>query len=324
MIDDLHSYDRYVIALSGGKDCVAALLTLLDANVDHSKIELHHHSVDGHETPLLFDWSFTEDYCRKLAEAFHLPLYFSWHMGGLEREMLRENQLTAPTRWQNPDGTISQAGGTTGKLGTRRKFPQQSANLTVRWCSAYGKIDVLGKVLNNSDRFRDSRTLVITGERREESAARAKYAEFEIHRADGRQTKNKRHIDHYRPVIDFPESRVWDILRSYGVHPNVVYRLGFSRYSCMTCIFADDDQIASAYLIDPSRVLKQADYEKEFGCTIHRTRSLMERVARGTPYPMLPEDIEQARSTEYYQPILVHPDDWQLPLGAFGKGSGPT
>jgi hypothetical protein len=33
-------------------------------------------------------------------------------------------------------------------LGTRLKFPQVSADLNVRWCSAYLKIDVMARVLS--------------------------------------------------------------------------------------------------------------------------------------------------------------------------------
>ncbi len=44
---DLASYDRIVVAMSGGKDSVASLLTLLDAGVSPSRIECYHHDVDG-------------------------------------------------------------------------------------------------------------------------------------------------------------------------------------------------------------------------------------------------------------------------------------
>lgn len=55
-------YDRYVVAFSGGKDSLACLLHLLECGVDRSKIELHHHLVDGREGSTLFDWPVTESY----------------------------------------------------------------------------------------------------------------------------------------------------------------------------------------------------------------------------------------------------------------------
>jgi hypothetical protein len=99
---NIKGYDRYLVAFSGGKDSIASLLALLDAGVERSKIELHHHLVDGREGSDLFDWPVTEDYCRKFAQAMGIPIYFSWLEGGLEREMLRANQAKAATIYETP------------------------------------------------------------------------------------------------------------------------------------------------------------------------------------------------------------------------------
>lgn len=126
---DAHSYDYYIIAFSGGKDSLACLLHLLDLGVPKEKIELWHHLIDGREGSTLMDWPVTESYCEAIAKAFSLPIYFSWKEGGFEREMLRENARTAPTRFQAPDEANEDnliecgVGGTRGKFGTRRKFP---------------------------------------------------------------------------------------------------------------------------------------------------------------------------------------------------------
>lgn len=80
------------------------------------------------------DWSCTCAYVKAIAAHFGSPLYYSWKVGGFEREMLRENARTAPVRFETPGGHV---GGTGGKLGTRRKFPQFSADMRVRWCSGY-------------------------------------------------------------------------------------------------------------------------------------------------------------------------------------------
>jgi hypothetical protein len=82
--------------------------------------------------------------------------------------------------------------------------------------------------------------------------------------------------------------------------------------------------MASSHLISPWHTQQHAAYEAEFGLTIHRQRSVMERISRGTPYAMLPEDIEQAMCEIYYQPIRVPTQDWRLPLGAFKKSGGPS
>ena len=73
------------------------------------------------------DWPMTEDYCRNLAEAFDIPIYFSWRHGGFKRELLKENDKVAPVSWENPDGTIGTAGGKEGRSqqdGNSRKSHQ--------------------------------------------------------------------------------------------------------------------------------------------------------------------------------------------------------
>ena len=145
---DLHSYDKIIWVGSGGKDSLVCLLHLLDLGVPREKIVLHHHIIDGKEGSDLFDWPFVEAYNRALAEAFGIPVHFSWREGGLEREMLRSNSPTAPVHWESEDGNMYQAGGkgrkrskpcgVCGELcaGCRMKYPQVSADLMVRWCSA--------------------------------------------------------------------------------------------------------------------------------------------------------------------------------------------
>lgn len=200
---DLHSYDKYIVAFSGGKDSLASLLNLLKRGVDRSKIELWHHDIDGREGSTLMDWTCTRSYCEAFAKASNLPIYFSWREGGFEREMLRRDALTGGVYFETPDnGTVYKPSqNRPDYYNTRLKFPQVSADLSVRWCSAYLKIDVLAAAIRNQERFNGLKTLVVTGERGEESSARAKYKEFEPHRADLRDGKNPRHIDHYRPIL---------------------------------------------------------------------------------------------------------------------------
>ncbi|WP_250565051.1 hypothetical protein [Adonisia turfae] len=39
--------------------------------------------MDGREGSTLMDWPITENYCRAIAKALDLPIYFSWLEGGL-------------------------------------------------------------------------------------------------------------------------------------------------------------------------------------------------------------------------------------------------
>lgn len=333
---DLHyGYHKYIIAFSGGKDSLACLLHLLSVGVEPSQIELWHHCVDGFTAPgvdeerPLMDWSCTVAYVKAVGKAFGVPVYLSWKQGGFEKEMLRQDQDTAPVFFETPDG-LMKAGGNSGKLGTRMKFPQTSADLNVRWCSAYLKIAVCEMAFRNQKRFENINTLFISGERAQESAARAKYLPIEIHRADPRKTRKgkgkvDRHVDHWRPVLHWTEQEVWDIIKRFRVNPHPAYRLGWSRLSCMTCIFGSKRMFASAHAIAPHRTVKLDNYENLFGVNIKRTGgSVLEQIEGVEPFKMNAVDVNAALSTEWHEPIILPAGQWKLPAGAFGENAGPS
>lgn len=331
IIPDFDSYDHIIVAFSGGKDSLACLLYLLKSGVDPRKIELHHHDVDGNGN-VFMDWVVTPDYCRKVAAAFSLPIYFSYKEGGFEREMNRDNACTAPIKFEEPDGQgdvkLSQVGGK-GKPDTRLKFPQVAASLMVRWCSAYLKIDVMSAAICNQTRFRKKRLLVVTGERAQESAARENYKTFEPHRTDRRngKTARSRHADHWRPIHRWSEAQVWDIIREFGVVPHVAYQLGWSRLSCLACIFGSPNQWATILHIFKERFEKIEAYEVKFGVTVRRSGTIRQAAAKGKVYPAAlnkPELIALAQSDEWTVPIMVPTSEWQMPAGAFGDSTGPS
>jgi len=322
---DLASYDVIIVAFSGGKDSLACLLHLLDLGVPKGKIELWHHDVDGCEGSTLMDWPCTRAYCEAVAEAFGVPIYYSWKVGGFEGEMARDDAPTAPTRFEVPGGPggpgLREAGGK-GPKGTRKLFPQVSPDLSVRWCSAYLKIDVCAVAIRHQKRFNHARTLVVTGERAEESAARAKYKTLEPHRADRRNGKLRRHVDQWRPVHAWSREQVWGIIERYQINPHPGYRLGWGRLSCAACIFGNESQWASLRVVNPSQFATIVAKEAASGKTIKRKLSVLETAAKGKAYVMRDEDIKAALSTDWSEPIIV--TDWQLPAGAYGDSNGPT
>lgn len=322
---DPTQYDRIVVFFSGGKDSVACVLHLLECGVDPERIELHHHLVDGREGSALMDWPVTDAYCQAFADAFQLKLYFSWKEGGFEREMNRQDAKTAPIHWMTPEGEIRVAGGEGGKCSTRKRFPQVAADLRVRWCSAYLKVDVGARLLTSDARFQEGRTLVVTGERAEESVARSRYCGFEPNRSDNRDgARIKRHIDHWRPIHQWDEKAVWAALKRHGVNPHPAYHLGFGRTSCMTCIFGSAHQWATIREIAPARFETIARYEEDFGCTIHRTKSVRVQAQAGQSYKTDPQIVALAMNTTYpMEDILVEEGAWQYPAGAFGESTGP-
>jgi 3'-phosphoadenosine 5'-phosphosulfate sulfotransferase (PAPS reductase)/FAD synthetase len=183
---------------------------------------------------------------------------------------------------------------------------------------------VAAKIFTTSDRFRNSKTLVVTGERAQESKNRAGYAVFETSRSDARNGKLKRHVDHVRNVKNWTEEQVWDKLREYGIAPHPAYVLGWGRTSCMTCIFGSSNQWATIREHMPSKFKKMADYETQFGVTIDRKLTLDQMADKGIPYSINHADLEVAMSESWNTPIILSPEEWSLPAGAFGESNGPV
>lgn len=325
--EELLTYDYIIVGFSGGKDSVASFLHLLEMGVPVEKIELWHHIVDGREGSKLMDWPCTNSYCREFARFFKVPIYYTWKVGGFEGEMLRENALTQPVSFEapQPDGSIKviTVGGERGKLNTRRSFPQIAADLSVRWCSSYLKIDNAKRALCNQERFRNKRTLFITGERAQESPGRAGYAKMEVDLSDARNGRLARHIDRWRPVHGWDEAEVWAILQRWKINPHPAYRLGWGRCSCSACIFGSANQFASLQQIYNEQFEAIAGYEDEFNRTVRRDMSIREWAAKGTPYEMELSDILAALSEEFTESIEV-PGQWLLPAGAFSESAGPV
>lgn len=325
-------YDRYVVASSGGKDSLACKLYLLEQGVPKEKIELWHHDVDG-DAETFMDWECTREYCRAVANHLDIPIYYSYLMGGFAAAMSKKNARKNATFFETPEGT-DQAGGTRGELGTRQMFPMITADLSKRWCSSELKIDVMSIAINNQQRFNDSRTLIITGERAQESANRAKYKEIEPHRTDRRNGKMKRLVNHCRPILNWSTGDVWEIIKRWGITAHPAYHLGWGRVSCKFCIFGSDDQFASAAAISPRIAERIYNYELLFGKTIKAItkivkgekqiiqRSIWDVVQAGTAYSMDSEWIAQALSKKWYTPIKMK--EWLLPKGAYGESCGPT
>lgn len=240
--------------------------------------------------------------------------------------MLRENSLTAPICFELPDHTICKTGGENGKPSTRRKFPQPSPDLRTRWCSAYLKIDVCATALRHQQRFQGIRTLVLSGERGEESKQRASYAILEPDKADLRNGRNPRHIDRFRPIRDWKEQQVWDLLEKYRVRPHPCYFMGFGRCSCKFCIFGNCDQFASAACVSHQQAGKLVEFEKSFGYTMKRDTDLSTLINKGKPYDGITQYLKElATSYEYTASVIVpESETWNLPSGAFRKCGGPT
>ncbi len=319
---NLTEYDHYLVMFSGGKDSLACLLHLLNLNIPSDKIELWHHLVDG-SSNILFDWECTEDYCKKIAHYFGIPIYYSWKEDGFKGELFRMNSSTKTITFETPEGFVTTGGN--GPLNTRLKFPQLSANLSVRWCSAYLKIGVGRSAIANQNRFLGKRTLVISGERAEESAARSKQAFLEPDCTDNRNGKTRyRWVDRCRLVLTWTERDIWKIIKKFAVFPHPCYRLGYSRCSCKWCIFGNPDQLATSYYLSPQQGDRLIAIEQELGWTIKPKISLATFIRQGRVFQAVYDNpIVAYESTQPLYTLPIVSSNWQLPAGAFKRQSGP-
>ena len=312
-------YDRVLVGYSGGKDSTALVAWALERFAP-DRIELMHQDVDG-GSPFM-DWPCTPNYVRAVAAALGLKVRFQWKVGGFEGEMCRRDRKTNPIRFELEDGSVKEVGGTRGKNATRERFPQVSPDLSVRWCSGYLKIHCAERALNNDPALATGKYLFLTGERREESANRARYARTLLHSCHS----ESRLVHHHRAVIDWTEADVWAAHRALGIVPHPAYRLGYPRLSCQHCIFQDRDQAATNRAISPVAFRRLREYEDRWGVTIKRDRTLDQLADAGTPYPEAGDAalVALALDPHYAETVTVDPVHWRHPAGAFKRGGGPT
>lgn len=363
---DPRDYDHIIVGFSGGKDSLACVLTLLRQYPElKDRMELWHHDIDGREGSELMDWAITADYCRAVAEALELPIYYQWRVGGFEGEMLKENARSQGIKYELRDGSgeiVHLETTDAASIATRRKFPQVSADLRVRWCSSNLKIDVCRRVVNNIEEFQTNETEIVrtpmidkeTGEqavwKRGPNKGELRWKESKRYinpkkilivtgeRAEESTSRSNyntaevvketaRTIVHqYRVVHSWTEEQVWDIIKDFRINPHPCYHLGWGRASCLACIFGNKDQWASVRALDPQRFNKIADYETEFGCTIQRKQSVVEQADAGAVYEQITSEAHQREIalSKHYPRDEVIVEDWKLPAGAYRECGGPV
>jgi 3'-phosphoadenosine 5'-phosphosulfate sulfotransferase (PAPS reductase)/FAD synthetase len=312
---------RIMLAFSGGKDSIAMFFHLLELGIPVERIELHHHDIDGHSEDL-FDWKCTVDYVKAFAKEFNVRLFFSYRDKGIIGGIYRDNQPNEDIFFQSvPDGEYTRSYSDQKKINTRLKFPAVSADLGTRWCSSYVKIDVLRRAITNQASLSKANIVVLTGERRAESTARAKYKEIQMN--DSLTSKNRLVIN-WRCVIDYSDKDVWNVLKKYKVQPHPAYELGWSRCSCQTCVFNSPNTWASLAEISPEKIDRINEIEISIGHTLYHKKvkgknekiTIYEKVASGESFltDQLKNDWEDQAINSFTKPIKI--ENWELPLGA--------
>ncbi|EBD7222952.1 phosphohydrolase, partial [Salmonella enterica] len=102
----------------------------------------------------------------------------------------------------------------------------------------------------------------------------------------------------------------------------VPYRLGWSRSSCMTCIYNSQRIWSTIRHYWPERAGKIAQYEQTFGVTVSRKKiDVIDLGSAVAPIQISDvEALEQVSREDYTLPIFVpEGQKWVLPGGAFGR-----
>jgi 3'-phosphoadenosine 5'-phosphosulfate sulfotransferase (PAPS reductase)/FAD synthetase len=304
-----------VIAFSGGKDSVAMVLHMLEQGISKDRIHLHHHDVDGGNKNKLWDWECTETYCKAFAQALGLKYLVSYREGGITREIYRKEEGRQNVYYQTEtNGAFNCILSDKKAINTRMKFPAVAADLNTRWCSSTVKIDVLGSVIRYNSEY-NNEVVVLTGERREESTARAKYKEVEMYRA---ATKKRKAIL-WRCIIDWTEQDVWDIMQRWNIQPHPAYMIGWNRCSCQTCIFGSGNIWATINKISPEKVEAIAQIEKDTAFTLYSKLNIYQKVATGKVFEGMDQYWIDQATGEFTTQIFV--ENWTLPAGAFKSES---
>lgn len=318
-IEPIKHLSKWIITFSGGKDSIAMYLHVrFNLGIDNLLIELHHHEVDGMDSNF-FDWPCTPSYCIAFAKYFEVPLFFSYRKGGIKREILRNNEtLQSVFYQQEPNGPYFEVKSQNKErfYSTRNMFPAVSGDLRTRWCSSTVKIDVLSRLIANNPAYKTGNFIICTGERRTESAIRSKYAEVETYRG----ASQKRNAILWRCVIDFTDNEVWDLLKKHNIQPHPAYMIGWSRCSCMTCIFNSANTWATLREINPIAISRIKLLENNINHTMYHKMSIYDKTNAGKSFtkdtPEYKYWVNQAL-TEFTAPITT--DNWTLPLGANNK-----
>lgn len=221
--------------------------------------------------------------------------------------------------------------------GDRHKFPAKSADLKQRWCSAKLKSHVGDAVIRNLEELEDIsnirhkfpaisnniRILVVSGERRGESVGRANYNEMEIHRTNA-VVRSKRLVHWWRPVIDYTERDIWEVLKRHNINPHPCYRVGWNRCSCMMCIFSLPKHWLGIKELFPQHFEEVVQDEKTLNFTLDNKKTLEEYID-GAESCLKTDDQEAIRQlkTGMFRPEDVFIENqWVFPVGAFGGSEG--
>ena len=204
---------------------------------------------------------------------FHAPLeHVEWH--GTIAHI--RNTLPAGT----PLILASIASGKTllERVRERGRFPDKSR----RWCTSdfkRGPIErEIRRYLHRTPRHR-GQVIQCLGLRADESTDRAKRLPWTF---SGRNSAAGRRWYDWLPILHLHEEEVFETIRAAGQRPHWVYAKGMRRCSCSFCIFATDEDHATAARLRPDLLREYDQVERETGHTLSPSRRFLTDIVAST------------------------------------------
>jgi 3'-phosphoadenosine 5'-phosphosulfate sulfotransferase (PAPS reductase)/FAD synthetase len=109
------------------------------------------------------------------------------------------------------------------------------------------------------------------GLRAEESPMRAKKEEMETRKIfidTNNRKAGKIDLITWHPILSYKLADVWSTIAAAGQVPHKVYSMGFSRLSCVFCVFGKIEEHKKAAVLRPELYQKMVALEKELGKSI--------------------------------------------------------
>jgi 3'-phosphoadenosine 5'-phosphosulfate sulfotransferase (PAPS reductase)/FAD synthetase len=235
-------WDTVVVSISGGKDS-SVLMQYWKENLSHVKNVIFVHAIVD------IDWDETKQTVVEQARHFGVEdkLVFVQAVDATGKKIGIVDILERPKTKRS------------GEV-VENMFPSMSC----RWCTAAVKRGPIHNLL----RKLEGRTLVLIGERAEESQERAA---LEPIRFQEKLSVKGREIYDFSPILPCSEREVWSIIEANQIPVHPCYGLGVSRASCAVCIFSSNKEIGIAGKHAPHIVARLVKAERKLSTSFKYT-----------------------------------------------------
>jgi 3'-phosphoadenosine 5'-phosphosulfate sulfotransferase (PAPS reductase)/FAD synthetase len=136
-----------------------------------------------------------------------------------------------------------------------------------RFCTSDMKTQPIGRFIKKYCRDNGIKSAInCIGIRAEESPARAKKEPFKLSKMSLKRDNIQ--IWEWYPIFDYKLNDVWNEISSVGQEPHKLYSEGFSRLSCVFCVFGRKEEHQKAAKLRPELFNRMVELEKDLGKSI--------------------------------------------------------